>query len=476
MSPSRLLPVALVWLLTAGSAALAQPLRVPAADPGATALDRYVAAPDPAYKWRAVSTRQEGDLTITVLEMTSQAWRTAAEVDRPEWTHFLTVLRPSTVESDTSMLFITGGSNDRAELPKTDPMLAAFATRTNTIVTELRMVPNQPLTFFKDGVARKEDDLIAYGWDKFLDGGDAQWLARLPMTKAAVRAMDTVQAFAQSPEGGRRAITKFVVSGGSKRGWTTWTTAAVDSRVVAIMPAVIDLLNVIPSFQHHWQAYGFWAPAVGDYVAHGIMDRMGTARFAEMMAITEPYAYRSRLTLPKYIVNASGDQFFLPDSWQFYFSELQGEKYLRYVPNGDHSLRKTNAPDGLLGFYGAIVKGVARPSFDWTAGTDGSFEIKPQSKPSRVLFWQASNPAARDFRLETIGPAWKSTEVTPDADGAYRAKLGSPDKGWAAGYLEIWFDYGGPAPLIFSTGVRVVPDTLPFAPPQPGQPASPSRP
>ena len=473
---TRLLPLALAALLVAGSPAHAQALRVPLTASSATALDRYVAAPDPAYRWRVVSTRQEGDLTVTAIEMTSQAWRTPAEVDRPEWTHVLTVLRPSTVSSDTSMLFIAGGSNGRTDLPKTDPMLAAFATRTNTIVTELRMVPNQPLTFFEDGVARKEDDLIAYGWNKFLEGGDERWLARFPMTKAAVRAMDTVQAFAQSPEGGRRAITKFVVAGGSKRGWTTWTTAAVDSRVVAIMPAVIDLLNVQPSFAHHWQAYGFWAPAVGDYSTHGIMDRMGTPRFAEMMALVDPYAYRSRLTIPKYLVNASGDQFFLPDSWQFYFADLPGEKYLRYVPNGDHSLRKTNAPDGLLGFYGAIVKGVARPTFDWTATPDGRFEVTAGTRPSKVTFWQAANPAARDFRLETLGPAWTATNVEPDATGVYRARLASPAKGWAAGFLEVQFDYGGPAPLIFSTGVRVVPDTLPFAPPRPGQPASPSHP
>ena len=43
--------------------------------------------------------------------------------------------------------------------------------------------------------------------------------------------------------------------------------------------------------------------------------------------------------MPKFMVYAAGDQFFLPDSSRFYFDDLKGEKYLRYVPNTDHSLR-----------------------------------------------------------------------------------------------------------------------------------------
>jgi len=74
--------------------------------------------------------------------------------------------------------------------------------------------------------------------------------------------MDTVTAFCRSPEGGNLTVDGFVVAGGSKRGWTTWTTAAVDRRVVAIAPMVIDLLNIVPSFQHHLAVYGYYAPAV----------------------------------------------------------------------------------------------------------------------------------------------------------------------------------------------------------------------
>lgn len=465
-------PIALALAATVfvGSAQ-AQSLRVPAAAAGATALDRYVAEPDSAYRWDVVSTRQEGDLTVTVIDMTSQRWRTPAEVSQPEWRHWLTVIRPTEVKSDASLLFITGGANDGKDMPKLDPMLASIAAQTGTIVTELRMVPNQPIAF-ADGVPRKEDDLIAYTWDKYLKGGDDRWPARLPMTKAAVRAMDTVQAYAQTEAGGRRAITRFVVSGGSKRGWTTWTTAMVDSRVVAIIPLVIDLLNLEPSFVHHYRAYGAWAEAVNDYVRFGIMDWMGTPRFGELMKLVEPYHYRDRLTIPKYIVNASGDQFFLPDSSQFYFRDLKGEKYLRYVPNTDHSLRKSDAPQSLLAYYQAIVANTPRPTFDWTIGQDGAITVTTSAVPAKVVLWQATNPKARDFRLEKIGAVWTSSPLTADAQGRYVGRVPAPPEGWTAFFVELTYPSGGAAPFVFTTDVKVLPETYPFAAPSPARTAA----
>jgi len=55
------------------------------------------------------------------------------------------------------------------------------------------------------------------------------------------------------------------------------------------------------------------------------------------------------------MINSAGDQFFLPDSAQFYFKDLRGKKYLRYVPNSDHSLKNTDAITSLLAFYDAIL-------------------------------------------------------------------------------------------------------------------------
>src|SRR5204863_1392239 len=104
-----------------------------------------------------------------------------------------------------------------------------------------------------------------------------------------------VIAFCSSAEGEHTLVDGFVVAGGSKRGWTTWTTAAVDKRVVAIIPLVIDLLNIEPSMLHHYAAYGFWAPSIGDYEALRIMDWTGTPQYRALMKIEEPYEYRHRL-------------------------------------------------------------------------------------------------------------------------------------------------------------------------------------
>lgn len=427
-----------------------------------TPLDQYVQAPDSNYKYELVNTIPGQGYTAYVLDMTSQAWRSPSEVDRTIWKHWLTIVKPDKVEHPTGFLFITGGSNKSKAPEKADPSFVDQALTTKSVVAELRMVPNQPLVFPDDGKERSEDGIIAYTWEKFLKGGDDKWPARLPMTKSAVRAMDTITKFCGSQAGSPTEVKTFIVAGGSKRGWTTWTTAAVDKRVVAIVPMVIDLLNIEPSFDHHFRAYGFFAPSVKDYEERGLMDWSGQPRYRELMKMVEPFSYRDRLTMPKLMINAAGDQFFLPDSSQFYFDDLKGEKYLRYVPNTDHSLRNSDARESLVAFYDAVLRGAKRPTFSWKFEKDGSIKVKTSEKPTEVKLWQATNPEARDFRLEKIGPAYKGSILTEEGNGAYVAKMAKPEKGYTAYFVELTFPSGGKYPYKFTTPVRVNPDTLPF--------------
>jgi PhoPQ-activated pathogenicity-related protein len=446
----------------------AAPQQAPQRRTAETALDRYVAAPDANFAWKAVRELPAEGVTATLLEMTSQKWLTENEVERPLWTHWLTVVRPTQVTSDIGFLFITGGSLGREPPPRPPAWMVDLARDTRTVVSELRLVPNQPIVFVDDPQRkpRTEDDYIAYTWDKFLRTGEEKWPARLPMTKSAVRAMDAVTAFAASPEGGAAQVARFVVAGGSKRGWTTWTTAAVDARVVAIVPLVIDLLNIGPSFVHHWRAYGAWSDAVDDYVEHRIFDWLGTAQFKALMKIEEPYEYRDRLTLPKFLVNAANDQFFLPDSSQFYFDDLRGEKQLRYVPNTGHSLDKTDAIESVHAFYASVVNGTPRPGVRWTFERDGSIKIVTRQLPDEVRVWQATNPKARNFRHDVSGTAYTSQPLQPSGPNTWVARVARPAAGWTAFFAEMTFPSGGKYPFKVTSGVRVIPDTLPFPAPR----------
>jgi PhoPQ-activated pathogenicity-related protein len=433
-----------------------------------TALDRYVKAPDPAFRFSVVATRPGEGHTAYLLEMVSQQWLTTSDVDKPEWRHWLTIIKPDTVTRTTGFLLVAGGDTKRKAPDKTDAGLLDIAMTTQSVVAELRMVPNQPLVFANDGGReRTEDEIIAYTWDKFLRTGDERWPARLPMTKAVVRAMDAVTAFCASPAAGTAAkVDAFVVAGASKRGWTSWTTAAVDRRVVAVVPIVIDVLNVEPSFDHHYRAYGFYAPSVKDYEEAGLMAWLGTPQYRALMRIEDPYEYRDRLTMPKFLVNASGDQFFLPDSWKFYLDDLPGETHVRYVPNTDHGLKGTDALSSVAAFYGSILSGTPRPDMTWEAGKDGRIRVRSTSTPTSVTAWRATNPTARDFRLETLGPVWQSTPLEPVSPGVWETTIAAPPAGWSAGLIEMRFASGTKYPFVFTSGIAVVPDRLPHTSPR----------
>lgn len=434
-----------------------------------TPLDHYVYDPDPNYHYDVAYQGKGEGYTFYVLRMVSQHWLTEAEVDDPEWWHWLKIVVPDSAGQDTGLLWIGGGAKDD-ELPETPgDILVTSALTTHTVTAEVHNIPNQPLTFKGDPYGeRYEDELIAYGWRKFLEGGaseeDVIWLARLPMTKAVVRAMDAVSAFVFAEEGIN--LDHYVVAGGSKRGWTTWTTAAVDDRVIAIAPLVIDLLNVVPSFDHHWRNYGFWAPAVGNYVDEGIMEWMHSPEFARLLEITEPYSYIERFDMPKLLINATGDQFFQPDSWKFYWDDLAGEKLLRYVPNTGHSLEGSDAIETLVAFYQHVIDKEALPDYDWQInGSEVFVEIDPSDPPDDIKLWQAvSNEKARDFRIDVIGAAWSDSILTINPSGKYNITLPPPNDGWKAYFLELTYEKSGRLPLKITSGVQVIPEIYPFEP------------
>jgi len=432
-----------------------------------TSLDAYVAKPEPAYGWTLIGTYPGDGQTTYVLELTSQTWRSEADVDKPVWKHWLTIVRPDVVRHDKGLLFIWQGDNTDPAPTKAQDRSIRFAKETGSVVAEVGMVPNQPLRFTDSAdTPRWEDDIIAYTRVKHFSTKDDEWLVRLGMVKAGVKALDATQEFMRSQAGGQIDINGFVVSGASKRGWTTWLVGAVDDRVIGIMPTVIDALNSEEITRHHFEVLGFFAPSLKDYVAHGLFPhKIGTPEYQAVLKIEDPYNYlsRARLSIPKFIVNASGDQFFLPDNSRFYFNAIAQEKRLRYVENAAHNLAGSDAQDSMLAWYNSVINGGTRPDYAWTRTAPNSISFRPVETPKAVRLWQAHNPSARDFRIESVGPIYTSTLLQPQPDGSYVAEVTTPSEGYTAFFVEAEWDSGlTSAPFKFTTEVTILPDTTPY--------------
>ena len=113
-------------------------------------------------------------------------------------------------------------------------------------------------------------------------------------------------------------------------------------------------------------------------------------------------------------------------------------------------------------YYDAFLNGRERPKIDWKFEKDGSIRVEASGEPTAVKLWQATNPKARDFRLDLIGKAYTSSPLKAEKDGSYIGRVAKPPSGYTAFFVEMVYDSGGKYPFKFTTEVSVVPDVLPF--------------
>lgn len=430
------------------------------------ALDAYVARPDPSFNWRVAGLCQGEGYKCAVLQLTSQTWG-PKDVDRTVWKHWMTVVIPEQVKSSKAFLYITGGEKDDPAPTAPPDRFARLAVDTGSVVVVLNDVPNQPLSFADDPAkkVRVEDEIIAFLQARYATVNDPNQLLRLPMVKSGTQAMTAVQEFVASDSGGRLKIDGFVVAGASKRGWTTWLVGAVDKRVVGIVPVVISVLNVEQTAIHHWRALGYFSPALQDYVdARLIPDQIGKPGLAGVNLIEEPLNYQDRPTMkiPKYVINAVGDEYFPPDNTRYGYSKVADPKRLRMIPNANHSMAGTDIMESVTAFHDAVINRRPIPDYSWEVRADGAIVARTNGKPTEVRLWQGTNPKARDFRVDTLGKSFTSTVLTPQPDGSWVGAVLKPASGYTAYFVELTFPSGGKYPLKFTTEVQVIPDVLPY--------------
>lgn len=395
-----------------------------------TALQNYLQNGDKSFAWDVSESQDIDGLMAYTLHLTSQQWREYI------WKHTLTVLVPEENNHDGALLFITGGKNKDGNPVIRDgdddfiKTMAQLAVKNKAVVAIIWQVPNQPL--YDD---LTEDALISYTLHNYKNDGDFTWPLLFPMVKTAVRAMDAVQAF--SKETLNHEISRFVVTGASKRGWTTWLTGANDPRVEAIAPMVIDVLNMPVNLDYQVKVWKEYSIQIEDYVKLGIPQEVHTDNGNEITTMIDPYSYRDKLTMPKLILIGTNDEYWPVDAIKNYLSEIPGENYIHYVPNAGHDLDGgEQALMAISAFFGRTLSGDQYPICKWRINENEkqltlSVEISPKELLGANL-WTA-NSEDRDFRDEV----WNSKSLNTKNLKNIEVQVDFPESGFRAFYVDL---------------------------------------
>ena len=399
-------------------------------------LEQYVRKPEAEFGWKLrdkIESEQTGD-RIHDLHFVSQTWQ------ENKWEHQLQVYQPRNVAPNGTMfLWVTGGS----ARPAWVSLGLELARKIGAPVAFLYHIPNQPLLESQ----LREDHLIAETFVRYLKTKDENWPLLFPMVKSVVKAMDVLQAYGKQEWG--QPINQFIVSGASKRGWTTWLTAAVDARVRAIAPMVIDTLNMREQMPRQLKAFGAYSSRLAPYSSRGLLPIPETPEGQRLLSMVDPWAYRDRLNLPKLIVNGTNDFYWATDALNLYWNELPGNKWVVYVPNAGHDLRRQDKPEsqqltdlvnGLAAFARHQASGRSMPKLTWKhESVNGRFRLTIEATPAPTggRLWVART-ATQDFRTAK----WKEQAVT-FLDGAVIGEVSPPDNGHLAFYGEVDYEIDG---------------------------------
>ncbi len=403
------------------------------------ALQSYLDNGDPSFKWNVQDSTATEGARIFRLGLTSQTWRDTA------WNHELTVIIPDSVKYADALLFITGGSINKEFQPNTHKWdesltvsLSEIAKINKAIVSIIWQVPNQP----RYG-GKTEDELISMTLHNFQNDSDYTWPLLFPMTKSAIRAMDAVQEFAAKKTNG--LVNQFVVTGASKRGWTTWLTGAHDKRVKAIAPMVIDMLNMPVNIEYHKVTWGNYSIQIEDYVKLGIAQQVASDEGSKVVRMVDPYSYRKNLTMPKMILMGTNDEYWPVDAVKNYIDSIPGDNHICYTPNSGHNLGdKKTALGTLSAFFGTIISGQQVPKCDYTVAVEnGKIVVKINADAALLtdaIVWSATS-ADREFRDKT----WTSTSLGKPGVESFTFETPVPATGYQAFYIDLKYKapFGG---------------------------------
>jgi PhoPQ-activated pathogenicity-related protein len=395
-----------------------------------TALQAYLHNSDKSFHWEVQEMQKAENFTLYRILFTSQKWRGI------EWNHELMIMVPDVLDSGDALLFITGGSVKDGK-PNTHEFnddlvksIGNIAVINKAIAAIIWQVPNQPL--YND---LTEDALITYTLYNFKQDKDFTWPLLFPMTKSAIRAMDVIQKFSRKETG--KKVKHFVVSGASKRGWTTWLTGASDKRVKAICPMVIDVLNMPVNINYQKEVWGDYSIEIEDYVKLGIAQDLGSTEGSDLVKMIDPYSYRKTLTMPKMIFMGTNDPYWPVDAVKNYIDSIPGDNHICYTPNAGHNLgNKVKALTTLSAFFGITTTNGNYPDCNYEISeSDGTITLTVRSEPGQIT--DADLLIADSDDLDFRDEEWSESNPEKIDNKETTASIRFPESGYLAFYVDL---------------------------------------
>lgn len=409
-----------------------------------TELADYVFKKDASFSWKLSDTKKSDTGTVYELDLVSQTWQKIV------WDHKVQVFVPKGAKPQATMVLWNQGGR-----PGTTSAVLGLqiAERVGAPVAFLYGVPKQPLFSGKT-----EDALIAETFVQYLATKDASWPLLFPMVKSVVASMDALQAFAKKEWDFE--VKSFVITGASKRGWTSWLTAASgDKRVKAIAPIVIDTLNMPVQMKNQLTAFGKPSEMIRDYTNAKLVPIPDTPEATKLWRMVDPFVYRDKITVPKMIINGANDPYWPLDALNSYWDDLKGDKWILYVPNAGHDLRETDAngtkqllPMRAVNTLGAFARCMVfdkpMPGPQWVCDEKAGvckLEVTSATKPVALRIWTAE-AETRDFR---------KARWSEDKAAKFPAEVRAPEKGYRAFFAETEYDLDG-LKFTLSTQIRIL--------------------
>jgi PhoPQ-activated pathogenicity-related protein len=515
---------------------------------GFSCMETYVNDIDETYSWKDMGIDGKGKdrsngiaYEYKILEMFSGTWRSEADVDRPVWHHFMFVVTPANLgnfstSSNKDIAFISVGNADALKdfeaITESLEAKAAlqYATRTGMISVALYGVPYKGTRFVFDRSPiyrvfeeSNEEWQKATSWYLYaLNQDSPEWPIEMPMMRAVVRAMDTVQELTKNSS---TPIQRFALTGCSKRSIAILSATAVDKRVIYTLPCSLPI-----NFRaaKDGQALGEEVWAMNPYTQtqkqivadvaryHKVAKGKAIANSEErLLSIIDPITWIEKTKHAElFFLQTSNDDFSSPDNARQFWDLLPGEKHYSLVPNKQHL--GTSSLDDYIPIGSTFLKGKLMgkdvPRIDWkidysnvlsneseaTITADG----KGDHKPKAVTMWVAEtcDDRRRDFRyfnedqgmtclkcgltlpVESLDDQERFTDhmptcynkkvsfsprnvsYSPDST-TWKASLRAPKGKWAAFYMQLEYEWPQKGDhYVISTGAAVVPDTYPFGP------------